>query len=250
MRRLLFQLFDFRINHKDVAFIVNEYVTRNKVPYLMSVVPESPDLTGFLKPQGSHIGINHYLCGRMGIGYTRLNDNRLDSTSVESGKPVESISGIRENEIVHHNLPEQAHYAAAIKKIVDLIDDLLSNIGVVFVAAWPRHSQVENIHHGNPIATSLGHRFGCALLNLKVTYIWLAISRLRFMYCAKSLEFIGDCCDAAIFRILRSVTSLWNWLRNVIVHSDIWFLPAKINIISETPNKTNEIMTIWTTIKS
>ena len=41
-------------------------------------------------------------------------------------------------------------------------------------------------------------------------YICLAISKLRFMYCAKSLELIGDCCDAAIFRILRSVASLWN----------------------------------------
>ena len=57
-----------------------------------------------------------------------------------------------------------------------------------------------------------------SLLSLETAYICLAISKLRFMYCAKSFEFIGDCCDAAIFRILRSVTSLWNWLRNVMTH--------------------------------
>ena len=58
-------------------------------------------------------------------------------------------------------------------------------------------------------------------------YICLAISKLRFMYCAKSLELIGDCCDAAIFRILRSVASLWNWLRYVMTHLCLEFHRGK-----------------------
>ena len=57
-----------------------------------------------------------------------------------------------------------------------------------------------------------------APLLLSINYIFFAISTLRFMYCANSFEFIGDCCDAAIFRFLRSVTSLWNWLRYVMIH--------------------------------
>ena len=92
-------------------------------------------------------------------------------------------------------------------------------VGVVLIATWTWHAQVEDIHHGNPIAIGFGHLFSSTLFNFKTAYLCLAISKLRFMYCAKSLELIGDCCDAAIFRILRSVTSLWNWLRNVIIHN-------------------------------
>ena len=75
-----------------------------------------------------------------------------------------------------------------------------------------------------------------SLLRLKSTYILEAISTLRFMYCAKSLEFIDDCCDAAIFRILRSVTSLWNWLRNVMIHSCYVSSAAKLRKNSELSN--------------
>ena len=66
------------------------------------------------------------------------------------------------------------------------------------------------------------------LLNSK-TYILAAISTLCFIYCAKSLELIGDCCDTAIFRILRSVTSLWNWLRYVIIHLRFYYFWCKDN---------------------
>ena len=102
-------------------------------------------------------------------------------------------------------------------------------IVVILIATWTWTPQVENAHHRNSIAISLGHCFCCTLLSLKATYIWLANSRLRFMYCAKSLEFIGDSCDSAIFRILRIVASLWNWLRNIIVHIDTWFLLQRYN---------------------
>ena len=78
--------------------------------------------------------------------------------------------------------------------------------------------------------------FSGTLLRFKTTYILEAISTLRFMYCAKSLEFIGDCCDAAIFRILRSVTSLWNWLRNVMIHLSLVASAAKLNINFELYN--------------
>ena len=114
------------------------------------------------------------------------------------------------------------HNAAAIQKIVDFVDDFLCNVSVIFIPAWTRYAQVEHIHHGNPIAIGFGHLFSSTLLSLDAAYICLAISRLRFIYCAKSLELIGDCCDAAIFRILRSVTSLWNWLRNVITHLSLY----------------------------
>ena len=141
------------IDHKDVSFGINEDIARNKVPYFVGVVGIASLSSSLLKAQCCHIGINHNLGSRMGISDSWLDNDRLNRPTIEAGKAIERISGIREDGVMH-----------------------------------------------------------------QTTYILLAISRLRFMYCAKSLEFIGDCCDAAIFRILRSVTSLWNWLRNVIIH--------------------------------
>ena len=40
-------------------------------------------------------------------------------------------------------------------------------------------------------------------------------SKLRFMYCAKSLEFIGDCCDATIFRVGQSPLTHYETIRNI-----------------------------------
>ena len=201
-----------------ITFIVNEDIARNKVPYLVGVVGIASFSCSFLKAQRCHIGINHHLGSWMGISYSWLDNNRLDGTTVETGKSIERIGSIREDEVVHQNLSKQAHNATAIQKIVDFVDDFLCNVGIVLIATWAWYAQVENIHHGNPIAVGFGHLFSSTLLCFETAYICLAISKLRFMYCAKSLEFIGDCCDAAIFRILRSVTSLWNWLRNVMTH--------------------------------
>ena len=206
------------INHKDVAILVNQHVARDKVPYLVDVVGIASFCRSLLKTQRCHIGINHYLGSRMGISDSWLDNNRLDGTTIEAGKSIERIGCIREDEVVHQNLSKQAHNATAIQKIVDFVDDFLGNVGVVLIATWAWYAQVENIHHRNPIAVGFGQLFSYMLLCLETAYICLAISKLRFMYCAKSLELIGDCCDAAIFRILRSVTSLWNWLRNVMIH--------------------------------
>lgn len=54
------------------------------------------------------------------------------------------------------------------------------------------------------------------------------------MYSAKSLEFIGDSLDFAIFRILRSVASLWNWLKNVMTHNHF---VSTTNLLKRTVNK-------------
>ena len=35
------------------------------------------------------------------------------------------------------------------------------------------------------------------------------------MYCAKSLEFIGDCCDATIFRVGQSPLTHYETIRNI-----------------------------------
>lgn len=103
------------------------------------------------------------------------------------------------------------------------------DVCVVFMSAWTGNPQTKYVHHGKPKTLGFGHLFSGSLLGFEPSYICFASARLRFMYSAKSLELIGDFCDSAIFRILRLVTSLWNWLMNVMVHILLWF-PVQIYI--------------------
>ena len=222
-------LFDFRIDYKDVPFLVNQDIARKEIPYFILAIVEASFLSGIHKSQCCHVGVYHNLCGRMSIGYAWLRNDRLNSATIETCKAVEGISSVWENNVVHQYFLKQSYNATAVQKVVYLVYYLFCYIGVILIATGAGYSQVENAHHRNPIAISLGYCFCRTLFSLKATYIWLANSRLRFMYCAKSLELIGDCCDAAIFRILRIVASLWNWLRNVIVHIDTWFLLQRYN---------------------
>ncbi len=224
------------IYHKDVSFIIDKNVTRHYIPNLVLTVPETAILSGLLEAEGSQIGVNLNLCGWMGIGYSWLDDNRLNGAPIKPSKAIKGISGIWKKGVVHHDFVQQANYTPTIKQVVHFINDFLSNVSVVFVAAWTWNAKVEDIHHGNPVTLTFSHLLSGTLLGFKTAYIFEAISTLRFMYCAKSLELIGDCCDAAIFRILRSVTSLWNWLRNVMIHLSLVASAAKLSINFELYN--------------
>ena len=187
------------IHYKDVTLGINKDVARNKIPYLVGIVGVSSLCSCLLKSQCSHIGVNHHLGGRMGVGYSWLNNNRLYSTAIEACKTIKRIGGFREDKIVYQNLSKQGYNTAAVQKIIDFVDDIFCYVGVVLITTWTRNAQVENIHHRNPKAIGLSQLLSYSLLSLETAYICLAISKLRFMYCAKSFEFIGDCCDAAIF---------------------------------------------------
>ena len=89
------------INHKDVSFVINEDIARYYVPNLVLAVPETPLFGSLFKAEGSHIGINHYLRGRMGVGNYWLNNDWLDSTTVKPSKTIERISCFREKNVVH-----------------------------------------------------------------------------------------------------------------------------------------------------
>ena len=219
------------INHKDVAILVNQHVTRNKVPYLIRSIRETPLLGSLLETKSCHVGVYHNLCGRMGIGNAWLGNDWLNRAAIKAGKTIEGIGCVREKKIVHQNLSKQGYDTAAVQKIVYLKNKFFGYISVILIPTWSRYTQVENVHHRNPIATSFSYLFSSTLFCLKMTYICLAISKLRFMYCAKSLELIGDCCDAAIFRILRSVASLWNWLRYVMTHLCLEINRGKVTTI-------------------
>ena len=215
---LFADLLDFRIYHKDVALIVNKNIARNDVPHFILAIGEATHGSCLLEPQCCHIGVNHNLSGRTSIGYAWLHNDGLYGATIKTCKRMKRIGCVGENEIVHQHFSEQFNNAAAVQKIVHFVNDMVSHIGVVLVSTGTRYAQTENICHRKPIAIRFRHCFSGPVFHLKMTYILLAISRLRFMYSAKSFELIGNCCNAAIFRFLRSVTSLWNWLRNVIIH--------------------------------
>ena len=96
--------FNFCIYYINITFIVNKDVTRYEIPYLILMIPKTSFFACFLKTKSCHIGIYHDASGRMGIRNSWLNDNRLHSPSVKSGKAIERISGIRKNCIVHQKL--------------------------------------------------------------------------------------------------------------------------------------------------
>ena len=212
---VLVNMFNLCIDYKDVTFGINKNITRYNIPNLVLAVSETAILHSLFKAEGGHIGVNHNPGSWMGIGNSWLDDNRLDGAPIKTCKAMKRIGCVRKKYVVHQNLMQQGNNASAIEQVVYFINNLFAYVGVVFVAAWTRNAKVKDIHHRNPETLAFCHLFSNTLLGFKMAYIFEAISTLRFIYCAKSLELIGDCCDAAIFRILRSVTSLWNWLRNV-----------------------------------
>ena len=210
MGMVLCKLFDFlyfSINNEDVTFGIYKGISGNNIPYFITSVCKASFICGFLKTKCRHIRFNHNHRSRMCIRYSWLANYRLYGTPIKACKSMETISCFREYLIVHQNLPKQGNYASTVQKIVHFINSICRYIGVVFITAGPRNSKIEYLHHGNPKPMLLCHLLCSTLLGIEVCHICLANSTLRFIYCAKSFEFIGDCCDTAIFRILRSCHS-------------------------------------------
>ena len=109
-----------------------------------------PFFSGFLKAKSCHIGVNHNLIGRLGIGHPGLVNDWLDGSSIKSSKTIKSIRSVREKNIVQQYLLEQRHNTTVIEQIVYLINNLLCNVSVVFMSAWPWYTKVKHIHHWNP----------------------------------------------------------------------------------------------------
>lgn len=115
------QLLDFGIYDKQITFVVNKDIAREKVPCFVFPIGIPSFFGHLLKPQRSHIGVNHYLLGWLSIGNPRLKEDRLHGATVETGKSVERIGGIWKNNIVKQYLPQQRNNAAVvIEKIVYL----------------------------------------------------------------------------------------------------------------------------------
>ena len=204
----LFDFLNLGINNEYVTFGIHKGVSGNDIPNIKASVCKASFICGFLKTKCRHIRFNHNHRSRMCISYSWLANYWLYGTPIKACKSMKAISCVREYLVVHQNLSEQGNYASTVQKIVHFINSICRYIGVVFITAGPGDSKIEYLHHGNPKPMFLCHLLSSTLLGIEVCHICLANSTLRFIYCAKSFEFIGDCCDTAIFRILRSVTSL------------------------------------------
>ena len=173
--------FDFGIDNEDIAIAVNKDIARNDIPDEETAVGEATLTVRFLETEGSHIGVNHNLCGGGGVGYANLTENGLHGAAIEACKAVELVGRVGEEHVVHQQFFEQCHDAATVHQVVDLVNGIVGHVGIVLVTAGTRNTKAEHLHHWNPVAAGLGHLLSHALLPLKGCYMCLASSRLRFM---------------------------------------------------------------------
>ena len=173
--------FDFGIDDEDVTIAVNKYVAGNDIPDEETAVGEATLAVRFLETEGSHVGINGNLRSRFSIFHKVLLQDGHDGTTVETSKGVKLIERVWEYGVVHSNFVEETEDAAAVQQIIDFVDDVIGNVGVILVTAWPWCPQVKHIIHRYPQSVFLSKCFGNTLLDFKGAYIWLAISTLRFI---------------------------------------------------------------------
>ena len=86
--------FDFRIDDEDVAIAVNKDIAGNDIPDEETAVGEATLAVRFLETEGSHVGVNHNLCGGGGVGYANLTENGLHGAAIEACKAVELVGRV------------------------------------------------------------------------------------------------------------------------------------------------------------
>ena len=68
---------------------------------------------------------------------------------------------------MHPHFVEQFEDATAIQQIVDFVDGIVCNVGVILVAAWSWNAQVEDPFHGQPQTMLLGKDLRYSLFGLQ-----------------------------------------------------------------------------------
>ena len=86
--------FDFGIDDEDVAIAVNKDIAGNGIPNKVTAVGEATLAIGFLEAEGSHVGVNHNLCGGGGVGYANLTENGLHGAAICSAMRCSRSKGV------------------------------------------------------------------------------------------------------------------------------------------------------------
>ena len=163
--------FNFRIDHKDVAIAVNKDIAGNDIPDKVTAVGIVTDRIIAVEANGGHVGVNGNLRSRFSIFHKVLLQDGHDGTTVETSKGVKLIERVWEYGVVHPNFVEETEDAAAVQQIIDFVDDVIGNVGVILVAAWTWCPQVEHIIHRYPQPVFLSKCFGNTLLDFKGAYM-------------------------------------------------------------------------------
>ena len=163
--------FDFRIDDEDVAIAINKDVAGEDIPDEETAVGIATNRIHAVEAEGGHVGVDGYLRRGLGILYKILLQNGHDGTTVETSKGVKLIERVWEYGVVHPNFVEETEDAAAVQQIIDFVDDVIGNVGVILVAAWTWCPQVEHIIHRYPQPVFLSKCFGNTLLDFKGAYM-------------------------------------------------------------------------------
>ena len=174
-------VFDFGIDDEDVTIAVNKDVAGNDIPNKETTIGIATNRIHAVEANGGHVGINGNLRSRFSIFHKVLLQDGHDGTTVETSKGVKLIERVWEYGVVHPNFVEETEDASAVQQIIDFVDDVIGNVGVILVTAWPWCPQVKHIIHRYPQSVFLSKCFGNTLLDFKGAYMWLAISTLRFI---------------------------------------------------------------------
>ena len=86
--------FDFGIDDEDVAIAVNKDIAGNDIPDEETAVGEATLAVRFLETEGSHVGVNHNLCGGGGVGYANLTENGLHGAAICSAMRCSRSKGV------------------------------------------------------------------------------------------------------------------------------------------------------------
>ena len=163
--------FDFRIDDEDVAIAINKDVAGEDIPDKVTAVGIVTNRIHAVEANGGHVGVNGNLRSRFSIFHKVLLQDGHDGTTVETSKCVKLIERVWEYGVVHPNFVEETEDAAAVQQIIDFVDDVIGNVGVILVAAWTWCPQVEHIIHRYPQPVFLSKCFGNTLLDFKRAYM-------------------------------------------------------------------------------
>lgn len=129
-----FHLAKLGIHDIKVAILVNQHIAGQQVPRLVCSVSEMPFAVSLCETQGSHVGVNHHLCGGTSILDKPLSEYRHDCPPLKACEAIKGISRIKEDAVMPYGSFQQANNRTAIKKVVDLVDYVMGNVCVIFIA--------------------------------------------------------------------------------------------------------------------
>ena len=91
------------------------------------------------------------------------------------------IRRIWEYQIMKQDFVKQLTDASTIQQIINLVNRVFSNIGIILITAWSGDSKVKDVVHRNPYTISFCVLLCNTLLYFEAASIAFAVSRFRLI---------------------------------------------------------------------